>query len=134
MARQQNCGRPEAAQRAKVTRSYLTTGQLAASEQTAEARNVAAGNAVLAAIAAADAICCLRVGRRNRSENHSDAIALLKLVEPDGQKFGRDMATVLAVKDPSHYGIAFVSEATLKATLRAAEHLVLAAETLLVTG
>lgn len=131
MTRQPGCGRPEAQLRAKVARAYLDAAELVADGQSAEARNVAAGNAVLAAIAAADAIGCVRLGRRNRSERHADATDLLRTVRPDGARLARDMSTVLSAKDPSHYGLSFVSASGLKATLRAASRLVDAAETML---
>jgi hypothetical protein len=52
---------------------------------------------------------------------------------PDGPKLAADLAAVLAVKDPSHYGEKFVGDAKLEATMRAAARLVEAAETLIVT-
>lgn len=128
MTRRSACGRTEAMQRAKVARAYLDAAELAATETLAEARNVAAGNAVLAAIAASDAICCLRLGRRNRSDRHGEAIELLASVRPGGAKLASDMTTVISAKDPAHYGDAFVGEGSLKATLRAASRLVAAAE------
>ncbi|MHB8661983.1 MAG: hypothetical protein ACYDH6_04775 [Acidimicrobiales bacterium] len=63
MTRQPACGPADARLRAKVARAYLDVAETAAEERVDEARNVAAGNAVLAAIAAADAICCIRLGR-----------------------------------------------------------------------
>lgn len=38
---------------------------------------------VLAGIAASDVICCARLGERSSSENHSDAVALLKRASPE---------------------------------------------------
>jgi hypothetical protein len=108
---------------------YLEVAQLAADEQLDEARNVAAGNAVLAGIAASDAICCIALGRRHRGQDHQGAVGLLREVPHDGSKLGRDLATVLGVKDPAHYGDQFVTDAKLRATLRAAAQLVSAAET-----
>lgn len=42
--------------------------------------HVAAGNAVLAAIAASHAVCCRLLGERSRGQDHRDAIALLEQV------------------------------------------------------
>jgi hypothetical protein len=55
MTRQAPCGPPEASRRSRLARTYLDVAEGAAAQGGEEARNVAAGNAVLAAIAAADA-------------------------------------------------------------------------------
>lgn len=94
-----------------------------------EARNVAAGNAVLAGIAASDAICCIRLGNDPvLGQAHHAAADLLRTVQPGGRTLATALATVLAVKDPSHYGESFVSQNRLRTTLRAATRLVEAAE------
>jgi hypothetical protein len=93
-----------------------------------EGRNVAAGNAVLAAIAAADALCCLRLGRHARGQARQETTALLKTVRPDGTALAKDLATVLGVKDAAHYGTVFVSATVLRSTRRATTRLVAAAE------
>jgi hypothetical protein len=49
-------------------------------------------------------------------------------------RLAADLAAVLVVKDPSHYGEKFVGDAKLKATMRAAARLVDATETLIVTA
>jgi hypothetical protein len=108
--------------------SEVERPELAADEPGDEARNVAAGNAVLAGIAAADAICCLRLGKRHRGQDHHAATDLLHTVRPDGRTLATALATVLAAKDPSHYGETFVSNTRLKTTMRAATRLVDAAE------
>lgn len=129
MSRQPSCGLAQARNRARVARSYLDVAELAADESGDEARNVAAGNAVLAGIAASDAICCIRLGKRHRGQDHHAAADLLRTVRPDGRTLATALTTVLAVKDPSHYGETFVSSTRLKSTLRAASRLVEAAET-----
>jgi hypothetical protein len=114
-----------------MARTYLDVADQAALAETDEGRNVAAGNAVLAAIAAADALCCLRLARRARGQAHLEATALLRTIRPDGPRFAKDLATVLAIKDAAHYGTVFVSPTSLRTTLRAATRLVVAAETTL---
>lgn len=125
MSRTAACGRPEATRRAKVARAYLDVAELAADETTSEARNVAAGNAVLAAIAASDALCCVHLGHRNRTQDHRTAIKLLRNVNP---RLADDLATTLHIKDPSHYGTNLIPTSRLKTTIRAATRLVTAAE------
>jgi hypothetical protein len=80
-----------------------------------EVRNVAVGNAVLAGIAASDAICYIVLGHRHRGQDHQGAVGLLREVPHDGSKLGRDLATILGVKDPAHYGDQFVTDAKLRA-------------------
>jgi hypothetical protein len=43
--------------------------------------DVVASNAILSAIASADALCCLALGERSDDGNHSTAIALLSRVD-----------------------------------------------------
>jgi len=133
MTRQPPCGPADAARKARLSRAYLDLADQAAGQDGDEARNVAAGNAVLAAIAASDALTCLRLGRHSRGQAHQDATALLRTVKPDGPGLAKALSTALGIKDIAHYGTVFVSAAVLKRTLRAAAHLVEAAETALAT-
>lgn len=113
---------------------YLEVAELAADEPGEQARNVAAGNAVLAGIAAADALCCVRLGVRHRGQDHHGAVDLLRTIRPGGTKLATDLAAVLAVKDMSHYGETFVSKTKLTSTMRAAARLVAAAQDVVATG
>jgi len=111
-----------------MARTYLDVADQATLGESDEGRNVAAGNAVLAAIAAADALCCIRLGQHARGQAHQEATALLRTIRPDGPALARDLATVLGVKDAAHYGTVFVSSRVLRSTLRAGTRLVAAAE------
>jgi hypothetical protein len=133
VTRQAPCGPADAARKARLARAYLDLAEQAAAGEGDEARNVAVGNAVLAAIAASDALTCLRLGRHSRGQAHTESAALLRTVRPDGARLARDLTTALTVKDAAHYGSVFVSAATLKTTLRAAGRLADAAETAVVT-
>jgi hypothetical protein len=128
MTRQPPCGPAEAARRARMARLYLDLAEQAAAMGGDEARNVAAGNAVLAAVAAADALCCLRLGRYSRGQAHHEAAALLRTITPNGAKLARDLTAVLDVKDPAHYGTVFLAATTVKSVLRGATRLLEAAE------
>jgi hypothetical protein len=112
-----------------MSRTYLDVAEQAALAETDEGRNVAAGNAVLAAIAAADALCCLRLGRHPRGQGHQEAAGLLRTIRPDGARLAQDLTTVLGVKDAAHHGTVCVSPTVLRSTLRTADRLVAAAET-----
>jgi hypothetical protein len=129
MSRRAPCGPTEAARKVRLARAYLDQAEQAVGLDTQEGRNVAAGNAVLAAIAASDALTCLRLGRHSRGQAHQEATALLRTIRPDGATLAKNLHTALGVKDAAHYGSVFVSAATLRSTLRAATRLVEAAET-----
>lgn len=143
--RRRGCGPVEARQRLAVSRGYLDAAWHAAPEDGAAgddaANNVATGNAVLAAIAASDAICCAVLGERSRDQDHRAAVELLQTVRagPGDEDARRRHATELSrwlqqtldLKDQSHYGVALVAQARLKAALRAASRLVAAAEQVL---
>lgn len=133
MTRQAPCGRAEALPRARIARAHLDVAEQAAGRDGDETRSVAAGNAALAAIAAADALCCLRLGRYSRGQDDQAAAALLQTVRPDGSRLAKDLGTVLAVKDAAHYGTVFLSPTRLRSVLRAATRLVEAAETAVAT-
>jgi len=71
--------------------------------------NVAAGVAVLAGIAASDAICGIRLGRVHCGEDHRGAVDLLRTATPDGAKLATVLGRLLSVKDAAHYGVPVVS-------------------------
>lgn len=87
---------------------------------------VAAGNAVRAAIAAADAICCDAAGERWRGQDHAGAAQHLETVTGDPTLAGlfRD---VVDDKDAAHYGSANIRQNSAKAAVRKARQLVTAA-------
>jgi hypothetical protein len=128
VTRQAPCGPADAARKARLARAYLDLAEQAAGQDRDETRNAAAGNAVLAAIAASDALTCLRLGRHSRGQGHTEAAALIRTIQPDGPRHAKDLATAVTVKDAAHYGSVFVTATTLKTTLRAATRLVDAAE------
>jgi hypothetical protein len=71
--------------------------------------SVAAGNAVLAGIAASDSICCARLRRVHRGQDHVGAADLLAEAVPDGQKLGETLRRLLTLKDEAHYGVIMTS-------------------------
>jgi hypothetical protein len=89
MSREQQCTAADAVKRLRMARMYLDVAELAAEESEPEALTVAAGNAVLAAIAASDALCCARLGKRHRGDNHAEATALLARIAPGGKALDR---------------------------------------------
>lgn len=99
---------------ASVARSQFEADDLAA-------RNVAAGNAALAGIAAADVLCTIYLEVRSASSDHSDAIELLNEVDREA---ARDLTLVVRDKSRAHYGIAPLDKDTVKRMIRSMERLV----------
>jgi hypothetical protein len=87
-------------------------------------RGVAAALAVLAGIAASDAVCCARLGKRYRGSDHARAVELLRVVQPDGEALAKDLERLLAIKDHVHYGALTVSHADANAAVARARRMV----------
>jgi len=79
---------------------------------------------VLAGIAAADVVCCTQLGKHSNSENHNDAIALLKEAESGVANY---LGTLLRLKSKVAYTHNPPSADDRKKASRAAEKLVEAA-------
>jgi len=79
---------------------------------------------VTAGIAAADVICCVRLGRHATGSNHNDAVALLRPV--DGS-LANHLRRLLQMKPKAQYGSLAVSQRELATSERAASALVAAA-------
>ncbi|HEU0129824.1 MAG TPA: hypothetical protein VFQ85_02395 [Mycobacteriales bacterium] len=130
--------RPCSAADARALAGYAAA-YLAAAKQLREAGgpgadHVATGNAVLAAIAASDAVCGALLGERPRGEDHRQAVRMLGTVRrgpgDDGTwaaALADDLAQALDAKAESHYGVAGIGRDAQVRSLRAAERLVAAA-------
>jgi hypothetical protein len=140
-ARRRSCTPADARVRAGHARAYLEVAKLIRSDagkpDDLNFNHVAAGNAVLAAIAASDALCCRLLGERSRDQDHRQAVALLEQVrfgsggDQARARRARDLARALAaaldLKDDSHYGVLMIGAPELRKVIRAAELLVQAA-------
>ncbi len=140
-ARRRPCTAEDARTRAAQARAYLEVAKLirgdADKPEDVNFNHVAAGNAVLAAIAASDALCCRLLGERSRGQDHRDAVALLEQVRfgtgtdevqaRRARDLARALATALDLKDDSHYGTLMVGPTELGRLIRATEVLVSAA-------
>ncbi|PZF83611.1 hypothetical protein [Jiangella anatolica] len=126
------CSPAEATTRLVHARAFLEVADLVGEQDDELATpNVAASLAVLAGIAASDAVCCAALGRRSRGQDHRQAADLLGQVAGIGEAMARDLRRLLSVKDDAHYGVLTVSHQRVTAALRQARHLVEAAEELL---
>lgn len=123
--RTQDCGGPQAATRLAHARKFLDAAELIATDVDDDEANasVAASLSVLAGIAAGDAACCARLGRRSRSQDHHDAERLLTEIVPGGRGAAKDLRRLLDLKDTAQYGIMHVSATELRSAMRRARAL-----------
>jgi hypothetical protein len=77
--------------------------------------------AVHAGIAAADVICCARLGEHARGDDHDAAVALLAMAD---RARAKDLATLLRMKTRSGYGHEPTSRSDRQRAQRAAARLV----------
>jgi hypothetical protein len=123
--RTQPCTRTDAKTRLAQAEKYLELATIAQTEGEVSkaAATVAVGNAVLAAIAAADAACCAALGRRARGQDHREARSVLADVQPGGDAAAAALGKLLSLKDTAHYGFVSVSGQNVKTALRKAQEL-----------
>jgi hypothetical protein len=106
--------------RRQVAQKYLEVALLIDSEDGA-AINVCVGVAVLAGIAASDAICAAALGQRYSGHDHEAAAEVLSRVDA---KLGKQLRDLVTMKTTSHYGFGLLSPTQRKAALRCAKALV----------
>ena len=111
MSRIQDCNRRDAQNRLAQAEKFVEVAELVLDDGSSTTNpGVAAALAVLAGIAASDAACCAKLGKRARGQSHEEAKAVLETVAPCGSEMAKDLGRLLQRKNDSHYGIAFVSE------------------------
>lgn len=80
-----------------------------------------------AGIAAADTICCEALGHHAQGDDHTQAVAELSKVMPNGEELGSDLRLLLQMKSRAEYGPIPVTVDQRKRAWRRAERLVEAA-------
>ncbi|MFZ2526973.1 MAG: hypothetical protein WAX14_04855 [Rhodococcus sp. (in: high G+C Gram-positive bacteria)] len=113
--------------------SVITAGRMSkaneffdAADHLGEEMSNAAGDLYIdAGIAAADVLCCVRLGVHSNTGNHSEAVALLERADSGSE---RHLNTLLNVKNKTAYTHQDLTAAELKKMNRAAEHLLEAAK------
>lgn len=123
-SRAQPCGEHDARSRLRDARAQLELAELAGRRSSPEERKAAASCAVLAGIAATDAACCKALGQRSRSQDHRDAVALVRQVVPGGTDAAKQLERLMGLKDQAQYGFEDVAGQKLAAALRQARALV----------
>ena len=124
-ARTSRCGTGDARVRLRAAEAYLQVAELVRDEANrAEFTTVAAGDAVLAGIAACDEICCCRLQRRARGDDHRAAARLVEQAVPDGKALASTLIRLLDIKDAAHYGVSLIDTRTASNATRWAKRLV----------
>jgi hypothetical protein len=111
--------------RLRTAEAYLHTAELVLEEaSTQEFSNVAAGTAALAGRAASDSICCSRLRKLHRGQDHGVAVRLLEVATPDGKALAATLSRLLDVKGAPHYGTALVASGRAAESVKWARKLV----------
>ena len=126
--RTQVCGTLEARTRLTSATRFVEVAGLVEAEEDGADRSTAAALAVLAGIAASDAACCARLGRRSRGDDHHDAAILLERIEPGGRDAATALRRLIGVKDKAQYGLMFASRQDVQGAMRQAQRLLEFAE------
>lgn len=115
--------RHQARARRDLAKKYFEVAELIAAED-GTAINVCVGLAVLAGIAAGDAICLQAVAEHYAGSDHAAAAELLARVDAG---LGKRLRQLVDLKPMSHYGDQLLTSEHRKSALRAARALVDAA-------
>jgi len=117
------CNLREARQRLNTARAYLEVAEVILGDERREFSSVAAGNAVLAGIAAADAMCGKGLRKCFRGEDHRQAAELLETAFFDGPKCKKILLRLLDLKDAAHYGFQDFSRVNAKKAVKLTQEL-----------
>lgn len=124
-ARERSMSRAEAGTRAEQARAYLMVAEMVRTDETISVANNLVGSlAVLAGIAAADAITGTTLKRRTAGENHADAIRLLERATPPESTIAASLRRLLASKTDTQYSPELVSTTKAGELLASARKLV----------
>lgn len=122
------CDNSYAVARFRKAESFAFTAELDPLSEDATQRSVAVSNAVLAGIAAADAICCSSLGKRSAGSNHEQAVALLAETPGMGQDAGYYLRMLLSTKYKAQYDSRNPTISETKRALRSMRALIRIAE------
>ena len=128
MIRTQDCGAAESRVRLDQARHFLEVAEVVHDDELDASLSVAASLAILAGIAAADAACCVSLGRRARGQDHRDAERIVADVPGVGADMAKALRRLLNLKDDAHYGMLYVSHANTTVALRSGRRLLELAE------
>lgn len=112
------CDAGHARRRLKQARVFAEVVELDPEPTDAAMRSAVVSNAVLAGIAAADAICCTRLGRHAVGSDHQAAVRLLHQVADMGTGSAKHLANLLSIKFKAQYDQSDPSVAETKRAVR----------------
>ena len=101
--RTRTCGRVEATARLNQAYEFADLATLDSGSTYGPTRSASVSNAVLAGIAASDAICCLALGERAAGEDHNDAVSLLQSAPRVGPDAASYLVVLLGIKNKAQY-------------------------------
>lgn len=122
--------RADVVARARHAREFLETATESLTLHQ-DRTNVAVSNAVLAGIAAADAMCGHALGESARGDDHGQAVQLLSSVTPHGVTYANDLRRLLALKTNSQYSSLTISSTAASDAIRWATRMVEGMRTIL---
>ena len=124
LSRTSGCTKHDARNRLVQAGASLDAARLELDNNEPGWRNVSASNAVLAGIAAADAVCCHALGKRANGQNHNDAVHLLETVPHNGPTMAKLLTRLLSSKSLSQYGLEFMTRPQADRLVKTASDLV----------
>lgn len=126
------CSPEDAAKRLADAQKYLEVAELIIDDKPQDtSAGVSTTLAVFAGIAAADAACCKALGEHSRGQDHREAIALVKQVEPGGRTAATALTRLTRIKTDASYGLGYISQTQGTQALKQARSLVAFAEKVL---
>lgn len=126
-SKRSDCSAGQARTRLDHAELHLQVAEMVMSDETGSHATVATGNAVLAGIAAADALCCQLMGTRYRGADHREAARFLEEVTGD-KTLGQALRDLADYKDQAHYGISNVRVQRARSAIRRAARLIEASQ------
>lgn len=102
-SRTRPCGPQDAAQRCDQAKAVADLAELHPESDHGPTRSAAVSNAVLAGIAAADSICCRRLGRHAAGDDHQQSLGLVEEAGEVGREARRHLETLLSIKHKAQY-------------------------------
>lgn len=127
MGRTRRCTQRTADQRLAQAEAFAEQATLDPESPSGPRRSAAVSNAVLAAIAASDVICCRRLGRYSTDQDHSQALELLAEAGESGREAAKHLQVLLGVKNKAQYEETDPSPGETRRALRAMEAILSAA-------
>lgn len=119
------CTRENARDRLRQAELFLQAALLFDDAQLdAAAANVSAANAVMSAIAAADAACCAALGEHAQGQDHARAPDVVERIPQGGKTAAASLRRALAVKSKAQYGLIDLGKRDRDAVIRQAQALI----------